>query len=84
MLRPKKEQKPISAMYAKFARIFAIVMTLLYVGLGIFIIFAAESLQLEIPVTVRYMLGGILILYGIVRFVRAFKRDQTNNRRYEE
>lgn len=61
-------------------------MTALYVGGGIFLIFAdAETTNLSIPQNTRYILGGILILYGIVRFVRVYQANSRNDRnRYEE
>ena len=71
-------------MYAKFARIFGIFMTVLYVAMGIFIMFASERLNLDIPDAMRYALGGILILYGIVRFVRVYNTTRSNRNRYED
>ncbi|GAB3823075.1 hypothetical protein [Pontibacter rugosus] len=84
MLRPGKEDKPASTTYSKFARIFAMLMTLIYVGLGIFIMFAADSLQIDLPDAMKYMLGGILILYGVVRFVRVYNSNRPNKNRYED
>lgn len=84
MFKPNREQKPISTMYSKFARIFGMVMTLVYVGLGIFIMLGAEASGVQLPEVARYALGGMLILYGIVRFVRIYKRGQSNNKRYED
>jgi hypothetical protein len=86
MLRPKKEEQRSSAnFYSKFARIFGLIMTLVYVALGLFVIFAADTMRLSIGDEIRYMLGGILILYGIVRFVRLYKSSTRNrNDSYED
>ncbi len=79
MLRPKKDDKnPQVTFFNKFARIFGLLMTLVYVALGLFIMFAGDSLQLSVGTEFRYMLGGILILYGVVRFIRVY---QTNSRK---
>lgn len=72
-------------MYTKFARIFGLLMTLIYVGLGLFVIFGSDSMRLSIGEEVRYMLGGILILYGVVRFVRIYRSNTRNrNETYED
>lgn len=86
MLRPKRDnRKPSANFYNKFARIFGLLMTLVYVALGLFIIFAGDNLNLSISVEVRYFLGAILILYGIVRFIRVYQTSSRNrNNRYED
>lgn len=86
MLRPKRDdRKPTANYYNKFARIFGLLMTLVYVALGLFILFAGDNLNLSIGVEVRYFLGGILILYGIVRFIRVYQSNTSKrNNRDEE
>lgn len=84
MLRPKRDDKPVTNAYNKFARIFGMLMSLLYVGLGLFIMFASDKLRLTLPDNIKYLLGGILILYGIVRFVRVFITRRSNKNRYED
>ncbi|MCC9136407.1 hypothetical protein ACFSKU_06105 [Pontibacter silvestris] len=75
MLRPNKE-KPSESSFHKFVKVFSMLMTLVYVALGIFIMFAEnETLNISIPKTYKLVLGGILILYGAVRFVRAYKTN---------
>ncbi|NEM99592.1 hypothetical protein [Pontibacter burrus] len=85
MLRPKRE-RPNTTQFAKAVRIFGLLMTTMYMVFGVFIIFADESsLNLNITDNVRYMLGGILILYSIVRFVRLYQSNSNKGRnRYEE
>ncbi|OKL41156.1 hypothetical protein [Pontibacter flavimaris] len=85
MIRPRRDDNtPKQSMFGKFARIFGIIMTLLYVAMGIFIMFAGDSLNLDIPDSMKYALGGILILYGIVRFVRVYNSTRSNKNRYED
>lgn len=86
MLRPKKDdKKPTVSFFNKFARIFGLLMTLVYVALGLFIMFAGDNLNLSIGDEVRYFLGGILILYGVVRFVRVYQTTNRNrNKRNED
>ncbi|ARS36655.1 hypothetical protein [Pontibacter actiniarum] len=85
MLRPRKDdEKPAPTLFSKFARIFGLFMTLFYVALGLFIMFAGERLRLDIADSVKYMLGGVLILYGIVRFVRVYSSTRSKNNRYED
>ena len=84
MLKPKRDSNSTQSTYSKFARIFALLMTLLYIGLGIFIMFAADRLRIDIPEAMKYMLGGILILYGVVRFVRVYNSNRPNRNRYED
>lgn len=78
MQNPRKEKQP--PMLRKFVFYFSLIMTLIYVGLGIFLIFADEEMMnLDIPASMRYLLGGILIIYGIVRFVRAYQQNSKKN-----
>ena len=86
MQRPKRDDNQRRGnFYNKFARIFGLLMTLVYVALGLFIIFAGDNLNLSIGVEVRYFLGGIMILYGIVRFIRVYQTSTRNRKnRYEE
>ena len=87
MLRPQREKKS-GTLAQKFVRIFSLLMTLLYVGLGLFLILIdKEKLNLNISNEVRFVLGGILILYGAARFVRVYqvnKKSKTNTNRDEE
>lgn len=85
MLKPQRERSNTNAVQ-KFARIFGLLMTLLYVGLGIFILAVdKEQLNLDISDEVRYVLGGILILYGAARFVRIYQiSKRSRNNRDEE
>lgn len=85
MIRPQRE-KPSLNSFSKFVKIFGLLMTVVYIGLGIFIIFAdAETMNLNMSKDFKYVLGGVLILYGIIRFVKVYQTNtKKERRRYEE
>ncbi|MEJ8803583.1 hypothetical protein [Pontibacter sp. H249] len=84
MLKPRKDRSAANTTQ-KFVRMFGLLMTLLYVGLGIFLIAAdKESLNLNISDEVRIVLGGVLILYGAVRFIRVHQLNKKSRYRDEE
>lgn len=86
MLRPKRE-RPTNTFFTKFVFYFGLIMTLIYVGLGLFLIFAdKDQLNLSIPDNIKVILGGVLILYGIIRFIRVWQANTKKKRRsrYEE
>ncbi len=71
--------------FNKFANWFALIMALLYVGMGSFLLLVDEKkFNLAIPHTVKNILGGVLILYGIMRFVRLYQNSSKRNKRYED
>lgn len=75
MLKPKRE-KPNNTFFRKFVMYFSMIMTLIYVMLGVFLIFADERLlNLSIPDNIKIVLGGVLILYGLIRFVRVYQQN---------
>lgn len=86
MLRPRREdEKPTVTFFNKFARYFGMLMTLIYVALGLFIIFMdEEQYNLEMSETARRIFGGTLILYGLVRFVRAYQVNAKSKRNRDD
>jgi hypothetical protein len=86
MIRPKRERENISTTFSKVVRYFSMLMTLVYAAAGLFIIFADERrLNLDMPDTAKNILGGTLILYGIVRFVRTYQQQkQQKHGRFED
>lgn len=82
MLRPNRDRdNPTVRFFNKFARYFGMLMTLIYVALGLFLMFMdAEQYNLNLSDTARMIFGGTLILYGIVRFVRAYQVNSKSNR----
>lgn len=84
MLRPKKENQTSNPVQ-KFVRIFTLLMTLLYVALGLFLMFIDnDSLSLNLSKEVKLVLGGILILYGVVRFVRVYQLNKRSQDKTDE
>ncbi len=80
MFRPKRE-KPNNLFFRKFVMYFSLVMTLIYVMLGVFLIFADEGMMnLSIPNNIKIVLGGVLILYGAIRFVRVYQQSTKDNK----
>jgi len=85
MIRPQRK-KPGANSFSKFVSIFGMLMTVLYIGLGLLIIFVdAETLNLNMNNDFKYILGGVLILYGIIRFMKVYQTiTKKERRRYEE
>ena len=53
-----------------------ITMALMILGIGLIVLFAdALDLSLEIDNMMRYMFGGLCVLYGGFRLYRGIKRD---------
>jgi divalent metal cation (Fe/Co/Zn/Cd) transporter len=61
--------------HEKIIDLASLIMALIYVGGGIYLIFSSSSFNfLPVNRTQRYALAGILILYGIFRGYRVWKR----------
>ncbi|MFD2512745.1 hypothetical protein ACFSRY_02595 [Pontibacter locisalis] len=85
MLKPRRDRPTRKNPAQKFVRIFTLLMTLLYVALGLFLIFIDEGqLNLNLPDEVRIVLGGILILYGAARFIRVYQLNKRSKNRIDE
>ena len=54
-------------------RYFTMLMALVYIGLGTFLIAAPPGI-FALALTTRRIVGGLFILYGLLRFVRAFRQ----------
>ena len=82
MLQPKRERATPSV-FKKLVFYFTLVMTLIYIGAGIMLVFAdVEQFNLSMPRNMKIILGGALILYGIVRFVRVYQ--QSSQKRHDK
>lgn len=82
MLRPRRGDERSSVTYFnKFARYFGMLMTLVYVAAGLFMIFMdGDKYNLSMSKTSQTIFGGVLILYGLVRFVRAYQVNSKSRR----
>lgn len=80
----RKSEKRTRKTFRGFAKFFSIGMGLIYFGFGFFIIFSNPA-QLGLDRTFKIILGGILILYGFLRFFRAYQQHTKDKQsRYEE
>ena len=59
--------------YTRFLRIFTLIMTLLYPALGIFLIFSSPE-QVRLDENLKLILGIVLLVYGVIRFMRVYKQ----------
>jgi len=57
----------------RFLLILGLVVFVSVSGLGVLIIF--NQLNLALSLTERLMFGGLFIAYGIIRFIRIFRKD---------
>jgi len=72
--RPTTEERLSSQTSPKsLMRYFFLVMTLTYIGLGIYF-WLAPLPALNLSLSNRRILGGILVFYGIIRFVRTYQQ----------
>ncbi|WP_400192424.1 hypothetical protein [Hymenobacter sp. B81] len=54
-------------------RYFTLLMALVYMGLGVFLFMAPDGM-LTLSRTPRQIVGGLFVLYGLVRFVRIIRQ----------
>lgn len=81
---PKKTEKRTRKTFSGFAKFFSIGMGLIYLGFGIFIIFSEPNL-IRLDNNVKIILGGVMILYGCLRFLRAYhQHTKERARKYED
>lgn len=60
-----------------FMRYFLLLMTMTYIGLGIYL-WLAPPPALNLSLTSRRILGGVFVFYGIIRFVRTYQQHFRN------
>ncbi|WP_192822310.1 hypothetical protein [Rufibacter sp. LB8] len=58
----------------------SLLMVALYLGFGIYILQSSQE-QMAFPQQYKYILGGMLVFYGLLRFVRAYQQYFKKNRR---
>ena len=76
--RPRRE--PTENNYNKFAKYFTLIMSLIYPALGLFLFFSSPN-QVAMDPTMKKILGVVLVVYGVVRFLRTYQRYfKTRNR----
>jgi hypothetical protein len=74
--RPTTEER-LGKSPQRLARYFVLLMALVYLGLGVWLWWTADTATsggiIELGPTARRVLGSVLILYGLVRFGRAYQ-----------
>lgn len=56
----------------RLTRYFVLFMACVYAALGLYLLLSPVSI-FSLPTTPRRILGGVFILYGIIRFVRNYR-----------
>jgi len=71
--RPTTEERLSQTASSRLLRYFLVFMTLIYIGLGI-ALWVLPPYMLDLPMTTRRILGGVFVIYGIIRFVRIYRQ----------
>ena len=76
--RPTTEERLSSRSSSPgFMRYFLLVMTLVYIALGVYL-WLSPPPALQLSIANRRILGGIFVFYGIIRFVRTYQQHFRN------
>ncbi|GAB3722029.1 hypothetical protein GCM10027594_02650 [Hymenobacter agri] len=63
----------------RLVRYFVLIMALVYLGLGVWLFWSASEPSggglLQLGTTGRRVLGGVFILYGLMRFIRGYQAN---------
>jgi len=54
--------------YTQFMIFFSVMMTIFYIGIGLYFIFSSNLTQID--KFIRYLVGGTFVFYGIYRLYR--------------
>jgi putative flippase GtrA len=71
--RPTTEERLSQTASSKLLRYFLVFMTLVYMGLGV-ALWVLPPHVLNLAMTTRRILGGVFVIYGIIRFVRIYRQ----------
>jgi hypothetical protein len=71
--RPTTEERVGRRSTQSVVRYFSLFMAVVYIGLGIFLFFASPE-TLSLSPTVQRALGGVFVLYGLIRLVRTYQQ----------
>ncbi len=58
--------------YGQFMIMFGAIMTLFYIGVGLYFILSPDLIHIES--FIRYLVGGIFVLYGIYRAFKVYEK----------
>lgn len=70
--RPTTEER-LEQGSSGYLRYFLLAMTLVYIGLGLYLWLTPPE-ALHLALSTRRILGGIFVFYGILRFVRTYRQ----------
>jgi hypothetical protein len=71
--RPTTEERVGKRSMQTVVRYFSLFMAVVYIGLGIFLFFTSPDV-LSLSPTVQRALGGVFVLYGLIRLVRTYQQ----------
>jgi hypothetical protein len=77
------DERPTGKTAHKFLKYFSLFMTLVYPAFGLYLLLSSPD-QIALDQSTKIILGTMLILYGIFRFIRTYKRyfRQDSSNRY--
>ena len=76
---PTTEERLGNHKQQSLVRYFTLLMSLVYVGLGLYLWFAPAG-TLTLSDTPRRLLAGVFVFYGIVRFARTYQQHFKKNK----
>ncbi|GAB2789519.1 uncharacterized membrane protein HdeD (DUF308 family) [Hymenobacter luteus] len=76
---PHTEERLGNHKQQSLVRYFTLLMSVIYVGLGLYLWFAPAG-ALTLGDTVRRLLAAVFVFYGIIRFVRTYRQHFKKNR----
>ncbi|WP_205500524.1 hypothetical protein [Rufibacter psychrotolerans] len=79
--RPQRQRQ--ESTYGNIMKYVSLLMVLLYFGFGLYVLFSGPE-RMPFPKEYKIILGGLLLFYGFIRFVRAYQQYFKKSRRDEE
>jgi hypothetical protein len=83
MFEPNRDSRRPENAYTKFVKYFSLAMSLLYPALGLFLIFSSPE-QIRLDPKLKIGLGIVLLIYGVLRFVRTYQSHFKNRDRFRD
>lgn len=79
----RPQRTPQRSTYENVMKYVSLLMVLLYFGFGLYVLLSSPK-QIPFPREYKYIFGGLLLFYGLIRFVRAYQQYFKKTRRNEE
>lgn len=80
--RRTSERRPQTT-YDNVIKYTSLVMVAIYLGVGLYVLLSSPE-QMALSQQVKMIVGGMLIVYAFIRFVRVYQRYFKKSRRDEE